>query len=61
MLTSKSALRVAYSVVTFPNMVVSPMISTLGSSKAMRMVMLSSENQIAEKADSEKRAYESTF
>jgi hypothetical protein len=35
-------------------MVVSPMISTLGSSKAIRIVMLSSRNQIAERAGSEK-------
>jgi hypothetical protein len=54
LLTSKRALRVAYSVVTLPKMVVSPMISTLGSSKAIRIVMLSSRNQIAEEAGSEK-------
>lgn len=42
---------------TLPNMVVSPMISTLGAPNAIRIVMLSSRNWIAEKTDSEKRNY----
>lgn len=51
MLTSNSALRVAPFVSTLPNMVVSPMISTLGALNAIRIVMLSSRNRIGETRD----------
>jgi len=36
-----------------PNMVVNPMISTLGSLNAIRIAMLSSRNRIVERTDSE--------
>jgi len=51
MLTSNSALRVAPSVSTLPNMVVSPMISRLGALNAIRIVMLSSRNRIVKTTD----------
>ena len=38
---------------TLPNMVVNPMISTLGSLNAIRIAMLSSRNRIVERTDSE--------
>lgn len=57
MLTSSSALRVAPSVLTLPNMVVSPMISTVGALNAIRIVMLSSRNRIVEKRDSKIAVY----
>jgi hypothetical protein len=57
MLTSNSALHVAPSVSTLPNMVVSPMISRVCALNAIRIAMLSSRNRIVETRDSKIAVY----